>query len=1058
RSMTKFHQSKQTHSRGALTISTNVNSKEERVVSCGVDGIVVVWNKDSLVTDGSPEKREISDRTHSCVAMYNGHVYAGFTQTDLSTGVEKQVIGSFSMEEENDPPKNIMSFSLDVTAVSVSKDWIIAGSSDFSVKRAEREDPNSGYARYELNSQVLDIQINPIEKVFAVASCDGFVTFFAGEETEPVSAHKIFSPIRDLDDKFPRVLMTWSVDGRYLFVPCKGMVKALAKKGEKWTVEREFKHEDDKDDDFSVVTISPCGKYLAASTMSSLIHIWEIESGLLMSTADYGKERAGRITGLAYLGSKSLQLVLADSHGNVVSLGDSEKPKESKEPTRKSSAFIEDEAMQEDSFDADNGDEEKEEDDDDDEIVLNKDKKFIVDDDDMDEDTNMSSSIAAIKRKYGYDDNGERPDAVDENSMDGDPFDNIDARPSTSVRKEKTEKAAPVRVVEKYTPPLLPKYFSSASSPTNLNQRYLKWNGFGTIRVFESEDGDSSLEIRFHDSTIHAEILMSNSDIGYSMGDLNDKVVALATKMKGASKHLYVKLLNSWDSTDDHWEVEMAKGDLPEDVVVSSQFVALLCESRNIRIFTHAGTQRHVITHPSPLISMCAFSDRLAVVSVAGGPLFSNEIDYEFPMSVSEYRIGATQQWWSASPMAGSSSSLICEQSVALTKGAHLTWIAYTNRGRIVAQGSDSVIRLLVSNRDSSSSFWTPIFDGTESLTSPSDSVWPISVVEKPVMQLRYIYCRGVKYPMVTLKLTPIVANWTLPLCNKESAKSKEEESLFLNELALSAANDGVEIKDLSASHLKSVIKLFVLAMKADRDSRAVEMAGMTTSSKGVQLLVNYAAKSRKTALVEKVSEVGRRKAEEEEDAMNRENGVNGGWEERENGEGSSLGRVLPKKVALRRSIVAASASRYGVSEEREEESLSSLKEEPASEAGSVGVFETTQIAPRNPFKRSLDESIADTSSTSVFDDLDSPVPMRKKLKETQNTVQVSSSQKQAKLSFGSNKKVSGYDLWLVDNEERLKGEFVGGEEDFAKYCTQAYRILPAAERKEWRTKSEASS
>lgn len=39
--------------------------------------------------------------------------------------------------------------------------------SDFSVKRAERadDDMSAGYNRYELNAQVLDIQIHPSEKV-----------------------------------------------------------------------------------------------------------------------------------------------------------------------------------------------------------------------------------------------------------------------------------------------------------------------------------------------------------------------------------------------------------------------------------------------------------------------------------------------------------------------------------------------------------------------------------------------------------------------------------------------------------------------------------------------------------------------------------------------------------------------------------------------------------------------------------------------------------------------------------------------------------------------------
>ncbi|KAF8382122.1 ctf-4 [Pristionchus pacificus] len=1049
----KFAPSKQIHSRGALSIAHNVQSTDEKVVSCGVDGVIGVWDKSALSSDGSPKIREISDRTHSCCALYDNQVYAGFTQTDLSTGVEKQVVGSFGMDEE-DAVKTIMSFSLDVTSVKVSKDWVIAGSSDFSVKRAERadDDMSAGYNRYELNAQVLDIQIHPSEKMFAVSSCDGFVSLFDGDDTEPVYSHKLFSPIRDLDDSFPRVLMSWSVDGKLLFVPCKGMVKVVSKKGDKWNVERDFKHDDEKEDDFSVVTTSPCGKYVVASTMASLVHIWEIESGLLVSTADYGNERAGRITGLTYLGEKSKKLIVADSHGNIATLEELGPSKEKKQE-KKSNVFIDDEAMQEDSFDANDKDDEEEEEEE--EIVVSKNKKFTVEDDEMDEDTRMSSSIAAIKKKYGYDDDGERMNEGEGNSFDEDPFSNIDAHPGSSMKRmDKNDKVAPVRVVEKYSPPTPPPYFSSASSPRNITQRYIKWNGFGTIRVLESEDGESSLEIRFHDSSVHSEMLLSNTDINYSMGDVNDTVVALATKLKGASKHLYVKLLNSWDSNDDHWEIQLTKGELPDDVVVSSEFVALLCENRNIRVFTHAGSQRHVITHPTPILTLSSFSDRLAVVSIGGGPIFfshKDETNYEFPLVLNEYRLSALSQWWSCSAMSGPSSS-IRDQPLALSKGTELTWIGYTNRGRIVAQGSDSIIRLLVSP-PYSPSFWTPIFDGSDTLTSPSDFIWPVSVVEKPVSQLRYVYCRGVKYPMATLKLNPIIANWSIPLCNKTSDKSCLEEELFLNELAMSAANE-TEIKDLSSNHLKTIIKLFSLAIKGDRESRAVEMANLTSSSKGVQLLVNWAAKQRRNALVEKVSEVGRRKAEEEEETLNRQLGY-GGWEEKEKMEDRG-NRVVRKKVPLRRSIAASSANKYKIEEEKDDSAQS--VDEPPSEIGSQGVFNldtSTSIPARNPFKRSLDESVADTSSTSVFDDLDSPAPMRKKLKETQNTVPAPITQKQAKLSFGSNKKSSGYDLWLAENEERLKGDFIGDEEDFIKYCTQAYRMLTGAERKEWRMKAE---
>lgn len=61
--------------------------------------------------------------------------------------------------------------------------------------------------------------------------------------------------------------------------------------------------------------------------------------------------------------------------------------------------------------------------------------------------------------------------------------------------------------------------------------------------------------------------------------------------------------------------------------------------------------------------------------------------------------------------------------------------------------------------------------------------------------QFRYLYCRGSKYPLISLKLTPTIVPWQLPLCQPEAEKSKYEEELLLNELDQSEAQrTGAEV------------------------------------------------------------------------------------------------------------------------------------------------------------------------------------------------------------------------------------------------------------------------
>jgi hypothetical protein len=43
-------------------------------------------------------------------------------------------------------------------------------------------------------------------------------------------------------------------------------------------------------------------------------------------------------------------------------------------------------------------------------------------------------------------------------------------------------------------------------------------------------DGDRSIEISFHDVSVHSEIILDNETSRYIFGDLNNSVVALASQ------------------------------------------------------------------------------------------------------------------------------------------------------------------------------------------------------------------------------------------------------------------------------------------------------------------------------------------------------------------------------------------------------------------------------------------------------------------------------------------------------------------------------------------------
>lgn len=100
---------------------------------------------------------------------------------------------------------------------------------------------------------------------------------------------------------------------------------------------------------------------------------------------------------------------------------------------------------------------------------------------------------------------------------------------------------------------------------------------------------------------------------------------------------------------------------------------------------------------------------------------------------------------------------------LALSPKAKLDWISITDVGNLVTMDSKFVIRLFLST-----GIWFPIFDGESQLKNPDDdSIWPIAVREMPTTQVRYIYCKGSRYPKIAKHLALAIDAWSLPMCNE---------------------------------------------------------------------------------------------------------------------------------------------------------------------------------------------------------------------------------------------------------------------------------------------------
>ncbi|KHJ79705.1 hypothetical protein OESDEN_20640 [Oesophagostomum dentatum] len=501
----------------------------------------------------------------------------------------------------------------------------------------------------------------------------------------------------------------------------------------------------------------------------------------------------------------------------------------------------------------------KDEDEDDESRSVSK-GAFLDDEAEDDGDTRMSADIGEIKRKYGFGDDttGKLEDFGF--SVSGEPPVRGNASPTHGFEPSVSHAVPPPPEVIAYKPPTIPSFFVSGASPDHLTQRYLKWNSYGIVRTYSGEDG-SSVEISFHDLSIHPTIVLDNGTTEYVLADLSDQAVALASKAeeKGEQSEMLVIHISSWDSESRRWTTKLPLKENALDVLVSRELICLVTEKRNVRVFSLTGTQRHIISHPSPILTTACFGNFIAICSVTGGDYYEKGKDHQphFQHTVSVYDVNS-RNWYRKK-------NTVTTVNVPVAKKEQLLWLSYTNCGQLVSMDSSYTIRLL-----SPSGFWLPIFDGSAETSSKSDAIWPISVTEGRQRQIRYLYCKGSKHPLIAVKMAPLIAPWSMPYCAPvgflllycyDSDKSKLEQELFLNELRQSEAvstGSSSELMELASGHLQSLVKLFALACKSERDGRAAELAGLVASAKGIQMMCNYAAKLKKSTLADKVAAKGR--------------------------------------------------------------------------------------------------------------------------------------------------------------------------------------------------------
>ncbi|EGT55296.1 hypothetical protein CAEBREN_19037 [Caenorhabditis brenneri] len=874
------------------------------------------------------------------------------------------------------------------------------------------------------------------------------------------------------------------------------------------------------DSEILCVKLDPRNEYLAVSTVDGNVTILKLDSFSVDVTLtnvfskfesiesvvccqQFKRNAPGQtvITSIEFSPFSNNQLIIADSNKGICMLHVSEQSVHTALGSENAEA-IENES------------------DDDDSIILNRTTKRddLFDDEAMEDDgdTRMSSDISAIKRQFNHE--ADIGDLEEFGFKVGEPEDqqniqnNLPGTSNEQIKLEYPEPSAPKKM-------LVPERFVCNSSPIDpeASQRFLKYNRFGIVRSYINEANKvSTIDIEFHDKSIHGDIHIDNFEINYELADISTKVVALASmenrkkekefdkadddmedldtnepiKEKRGTSILHVIPIQAFDCP--RWSMTLPRGDGCLDVLCSSTQVVVLTKKRNIRVFTIGGIQRQVFTHFAPILTATCFDDRIAIASVAGSEFYEQKKTPQWRFEVVEYNLDQNA-WYKKSRHTGTSGA-VSRIDIPVETGEQLDWVAYSSQGKLAVMDSAYNVHVL-----SAPGFWVPIFQGSSVLRGLSDGIFPIGLTVK---EFRYIYCRGSRSPIVNGINAPTTVEWKVPFCQPESNRTGMEQALFMNELAIADTilqQDADRTADETKELTKKIVNLFAWFVKANSDGQAAEIVslvanGTASSARTIQNLCSYASKCKRIALSEKVAAIGRRMADGDENQT------------------SGVTEIRPtKRIALASRKVRQEAIPVQERHDSDEDEDRDVEDTNSGYNPNLDVSMSSQpVQPlerlaKNPFAKCSEKPAGNGSasssqaSLSIFDQLETvPVDQRKRAREPELPTNSNPTlRKQAKLKFGTEsiqpnekkikisqhtdksknvsekenetdivsiaeapvkKSVSPYEMWLSETKSNLRIEFDGDEADFAKFCIQTFRALSKDQKEEWKAKAIAAA
>eukprot|EP00808_Paulinella_micropora_P030462 g42653.t1 len=385
--------------------------------------------------------------------------------------------------------------------------------------------------------------------------------------------------------------------------------------------------------------------------------------------------------------------------------------------------------------------------------------------------------------------------------------------------------------------------FQPGCTPWKQKRCYLAWNHVGSA-VARQEDHFHAIEISFSDASKGKPVRLRDH-YQFTMCALGERAAFFAspenTDINRAEdpnrpSTVFYRPFRSWGGKSE-WTLHLPKGESAQAVGCGGTWAALATNKQMLRIFSHSGIQKAILSLPGPVVSMTGETRLLGIVYHRGAPFAGSQ---NLGLWILDMEVQKT----------------VFDTALPLSPKSTLKWIAFAENGMLMSMDSKGMVRGLISSKNWQR-HWIPLLDTRAIKSQGSYSYyWPIGLLEGSLM---CIICKnGAKSPTTLPK--PIISTVELRIpfigLDNNSVLLEEQhlrQSMMIHENVMGGKEPSTQ--ELAALD-KILLHLIRAACQADRGVRALDLCQGLMYKKSFLIAATVASNMKKTNLAQRISVV----------------------------------------------------------------------------------------------------------------------------------------------------------------------------------------------------------